>query len=612
MSAEVPVLIVGGGGAGLSASMLLSTYGVESLLVSALPTTSVLPKAHVLGQRTMEIFTEVGIAGEIYRRGTPQENLRRTGFYAGVRGPNPNAGREIGTLEIWGGGYRDPEYVDASPCPTTNLPQIRLEPVLKAHAEKLNPGGVRFGHELVALEQDDTGVRATVRDRAGGDEYEVRARYVIAADGGRTVGRLVGIELNGQRRILDMVSVHMTADLSGVLTDDSVLLRWLANPDFGGTFAGGVLCPMGPDHWGTRSEEWVFHIGFPHGDPDAGDRDKVVTRMKTLLGMPDLEAEIHTVSVWTMEGIVADRFRAGRVFLVGDAAHKHPPTSGLGLNSAIHDAQNLCWKLAQVLAGHAGDGLLDTYEAERKPVVLRNIANSVRCAEDRFRLDAVLGLSPEKTPEANWAALEVIWDGSHPEHAERSDLVNSALAAQSIEFRHHGLEFGFTYDSAAVVDDGSPAPADPDPVRLYLPSTRPGHPLPHAYVSRRGETFPLQTTTYGGRFVVVAGENGRAWVDAARKLADSTGLALDAVTVGVQDADLVDSRFAWLRKREIGPDGAVLVRPDRFVGFRCAAAVPDPLETLTDSLKQILATDDLATDDLATEDLATDDLGADR
>ena len=589
----VPVLIVGGGGAGLSASMILSTYGVESLLVSALPSTSILPKAHVLGQRTMEIFTEVGVADEIYRRGTPQENLVATGFYAGVQGQNPNAGREIGKLETWGAGNRDPEYVDASPCPTTNLPQIRLEPILKAHADTLNPGGIRFNHEVIALEQTETGVRSTIRDRATGEEYQVHSQYVIAADGGRTVGKLVGITLEGERNILDMVSVHMSADLSDVLNDDSVLLRWLTNPDFGGTFTGGVLCPMGPDHWGTQSEEWVFHIGYPHGDPDTGDREKVVAQMKTMLGMPDLGAEIHAVSVWTMEGIVADRFRADRVFVVGDAAHKHPPTSGLGLNSAIHDAHNLCWKLAQVLAGQAGDGLLDTYEAERKPVILRNIANSVNCTQDRFRLDAALGVSLEKTPEENWKSLEVIWDPSHPEYSERRDLVNNALAAQSREFHHHGLEFGFTYDSAAVVDDGTPAVEPIDAVRLYESSTKPGHPLPHAFVTRRGETFPLQNLTHRGKFVLIAGEDGQAWVEAAAKIAESTGIALEAVTVGADDADLADVRFAWLRKRQITRHGAVLVRPDRFVGFRSAGTVDDPQAVLTDALDRILSTTDL-------------------
>jgi len=589
----VPVLIVGGGGAGLSASMILSTLGVESLLVSGLPTTSILPKAHVLGQRTMEIFTEVGVADEIYSRSTPQANLAATGFYAGVRGSNPNAGRLIGKLDLWGAGNRDPEYIDASPCPTANLPQIRLEPVLKNHAEKLNPGGVRFHHELIGLEQDGSGVRSTIRDHRAGEDYEVRSQYVIAADGGRTVGGLVGIELQGQRNILDMVSVHMTADLSGVLEDDSVFLRWLANPDFGGTFTGGVLAPMGPHRWGTRSEEWVFHIGHPYGDPDAGDREKVIAQMKSLLGMPDLAAQIHAVSVWTMEGIIAERFRAGRVFVVGDAAHRHPPTSGLGLNSAIHDAHNLCWKLTQVLAGQAGDGLLDTYEAERRPVILRNIANSVKCAEDRFRLDAALGLSPEKSAEANWASVEVIWDETHPAHAERCDQVNNALALQSGEFHHHGLEFGFTYHSAAVVDDGSPDYVPIDAVRLYESSTKPGHPLPHAFVSRRGKTFPLQNLTHGGKFLLVAGEDGNAWVEAAHKIAESTGIALEAVTVGADDAELVDTRLAWLRKRQITRDGAVLVRPDRFIGFRSAGAVDDPLAVVTAALQQILAVDEL-------------------
>ncbi len=223
MTTTVPILIVGGGGAGLTASMILSTLDVPSLLVSGLPTTSILPEAHVLGQRTMEIYSEVGVAEAIYEKGTPAENLVATGFYAGLAGTHPNAGREIGKLETWGAGDRDPEYIDASPCRTANLPQIRLEPILKAHAEKLNPGGIRFNHELIALEQDDTGVRSTILDKVTGEEYEVFSQYVIAADGGRTVGKMVGIELEGDQNILEAVSVHMTADLSDWLHDDSVL-----------------------------------------------------------------------------------------------------------------------------------------------------------------------------------------------------------------------------------------------------------------------------------------------------------------------------------------------------------------------------------------------------
>jgi len=586
---SIPVLIVGGGGAGLTASMLLSTYGVDSLLVSSLPTTSMLPKAHVLGQRTMEIFTEVGVADEVYRQGTPLENLVHTAFYAGVRGDNPNAGRQIGRIELWGAGYQDPEYVDASPCPTTNLPQLRLEPILKERAETLNPGGVRFGHELVGIKQLDEGVLSTIRDTATGEQYDVQSQYVIAADGGRTVGPLLGIDYQGERNLLDMVTVHMSVDFSDVLEDDSVLLRWLTNPDFGGTLPGGVMCPQGPTKWGTESEEWVVNVGYPAGDTDAGDHDKVMARVRNLLGMPDLEAEVHTISLWRMEGIIAETFRAGRVFLIGDAAHKHPPTSGLGLNSAVHDAQNLCWKLTEVLAGRASDGLLDTYEVERRPVIERNIANSLKCTQDVFALDAALGLDPTKSAAENWAEMDILWDSSHPAHEERVDRVNRAFSAKAWEFRHHGLEYGFTYESAAVVGDGTPTPVPSNDVCLYEPSTRPGHPLPHAFVVRQGERLPLQDLTHGGRFLLITGEDGAPWLDAAEKVAQDLGVPLVAVTVGTDTTDAIDQRFAWLRKREITSHGAVLVRPDRFVAFRSMGADDDPVSRLADAFAQILA-----------------------
>ncbi|HWT49574.1 MAG TPA: FAD-dependent monooxygenase, partial [Mycobacterium sp.] len=354
------------------------------------------------------------------------------------------------------------------------------------------------------------------------------------------------------------------------------------------------LAAMGPNRWGTRSEEWVFSLGYPLGDPDAGDPDKVVARMRTVFGLPDFDPEVHAVSVWRLMGVLANRFRVGRVFVAGDAAHRHPPTGGLGLNSAVHDVHNLCWKLAAVLAGEAGDGLLDTYEAERRPVNRRNIDNSVACAMAHFRLDEALGMSLDKPAEENWRELDIIWDETHPEHLERRDIVNNALAAQSYQFRHHGLEFGFTYDSAAIVDDGSPARAPIDAVRLYEPSTKPGHPLPHAFVARRGDVFALQNLTYGGKFLLIAGEDGRGWVEAARKIAESSRIALQAYTIGADDAELADTRFAWLRKREISRRGAVLVRPDRVVGFRSHEAVDDPQAVLCDALQTILRVPDLA------------------
>jgi 2,4-dichlorophenol 6-monooxygenase len=156
---EVPVLIVGGGGAGLTASMLLARLGVDHLLVSARPQTSDLPKAHVLNQRAMEILEDAGVADAIAEQSTPAGQMAATAFYAGFAGPGPDYGRRLARLECWGAGGADESWRAASPWRQLNLPQIRLEPLLKARAEELSPGRIRFGHELVDLEQDAEGVR---------------------------------------------------------------------------------------------------------------------------------------------------------------------------------------------------------------------------------------------------------------------------------------------------------------------------------------------------------------------------------------------------------------------------------------------------------------------
>ncbi len=583
---EVPVLIVGGGGAGLTASMLLARQGVEHLLVSAAPRTSDLPKAHVLNQRAMEVLDDVGVAGAIARHGTPAGQMAATAYYAGFAGPSPDYGRRLARLEAWGAGGEDENWRAASPWGQQNLPQIRLEPLLKARAEELSPGRIRFGHELTSLEQDDDGVLATLRDNAAGRRYAVRCRYLLGADGGRRVPGLAGIQYEGLGVITQTSTLHVSADFSGWARDPDVLIRWIFSPQAGVLV---VMVPMGPERWGPQSEEWVIHLNYPAGDPRAQSDAQVEADARRALGVPDAPWKIHKITRWSVDAVLASAFRAGRVFLLGDAAHRHPPTGGLGLTSAIHDAQNLCWKLSLVLAGHASPALLDTYEAERRPVDERNCQRSLENAVNHFATGAALGISPENSAEQNMEQLRRMWSGRPGDAAHRSGVLR-AMRAQSMEFSELNVEYGYSYQSAAVVPDGSAVPAPADDVRVYQPSTRPGSPLPHAWIDDEdGNRRPIRDLVAPGRFLLIAGEDGRAWCEAARRLAARAGIPLDAARIGHLDGDLYDPRCAWLRHRGIGADGAVLVRPDRFIAWRSLAGAGEPEATLAGALSQVLA-----------------------
>ncbi|MDX6312099.1 MAG: 2,4-dichlorophenol 6-monooxygenase [Streptomyces sp.] len=582
---DVPVLIVGGGGAGLTASMLLSRLGVDSLLVNARPGTSGLPKAHVLNQRTMEIFRDLGIDRPVYAAGTPQQNMTHAGWYAGLAGTRPEYGRRFGVIEAFGAGGSTPEWVAASPQRPANLPQIRLEPYLRKRAEELaGADRVRFGHELTDFTQDADGVTATVRDHGSGESYQVRALYLLGADGGRTVGPRLGIQAEGMRDVARMVTFHISADLSRWAVDPHVLLRWLWLPETAGS---GVLVPMGPDRWGPDSEEWVFHLNYAHEDERSLDDEKVLADMRSSLGIGDHPVDVHSVSRWNLEGVVAERFRQGRVFLVGDAAHRHPPTGGLGLNASIHDAHNIGWKLAAVLSGQADDGLLDTYEAERKPVSAHNVQRSLESALNHMVTASLLGAGEAADSDANWKKLRQMW-GGEPDGALYRKGVQRSIASQSMEFNEHNVEYGFTYDSAAVLPDGTEPPVNPDPVRIYQPSARPGHPLPHAWLETPdGELLPVMDLVGPGRFLLIAGEDGHEWTEAAAKVAATTGLPLDALRIGHLDGDYRDPRSTWTRLRGHGATGAVLVRPDRFIGWRTSQAAADPEAELTAALSRL-------------------------
>ena len=382
----------------------------------------------------------------------------------------------------------------------------------------MNPGRVRFHHELIELAQDADGVTSRIRNLDDGSEYTVRSKYLIGCDGGRTISKQVGIKYDGLGVVAQSGTVHISADLSHIARDPHVLIRWIWCPAIGRM---AVLVPMGPTRWGPDSEEWVFHLAY-QGDELRGLSDeRVEADMRLALGLEKVPLTIHKLTRWTLEGVLADKFRVGRVFIAGDAAHRHPPTGGLGLTSAVQDVHNLCWKLAAVLAGKAGESLLDTYEPERRPVDARNIQRSLENSMAHMEIGPAFGLDPQAGIEANWAQMRRIWSG-RPEDAERRSAALRAIRRLTMESNELNVEYGYRYDSAAVVPDGSPEPQPIDAIRLYEPSTRPGSPLPHAWIDDEdGLRRPLKDLVRPGRFLLIAGEEGDDWCAAASRIASA-------------------------------------------------------------------------------------------
>ena len=585
---ETDVLIVGGGPAGLTSSLLLSSYGTDTLLVSKYLHPSPAPKAHLLSLKTMEIYRELGIEAAIRAIATPPENALYVGWYAGLAGPNADYGREIARLGAWGRGHQDRDWRGASAVGYANLSQSRLEPLLKMRAEERAPGTIRFNHQFIAMQQVQGGVVATIEDRATSEQYQVRCRYLLGCDGGRTISSQLGIEMQGHLAVATNISIHFSADLSQWARDTEVLNRIILNPDFG---TPCVLLPVGPDEWGPKSREWVLHLmSFP-GEYKRYGEQEALQQARGVLGLPDLNPAIHAVNCWPLDAVVASRFRVGRTFLMGDAAHRMPPSGGHGLNAGVQDAYNLCWKMAAVLAGKAGDALLDTYEVERRPVAERTVASAFANWNNSRQFTAAIGFAPNRSAEEIWRDLRTMWDGQGPEAEAARQRAREALTVNLTAYNHLNISFGYRYDTGAIIADGKPTLESLDPIQIYEPSTSPGSSVPHATLEDMHGASAIGDLLGRGSWVLLAGENGVEWCIAARALAAQRGITLEATTIGATSGGRLDMRREWLRRREFGPSGAVLVRPDRFIAWRALEIVDDPAVTLSAVFDKLLGFD---------------------
>jgi 2,4-dichlorophenol 6-monooxygenase len=579
----VPVLIVGAGPAGLALSAALSRYGVGHLLVERHRGTAHTPRAHIINQRTVEILRHLGISDRFHAVATPQHLMANNLWVTTL------AGQEVARSETWGtSAERAADYRAASPEPMANCPQTVLEPMLLAAARDMG-ADIRFGWEFTSLAQDEAGVTSVIHERDGDATLTVRSQYVAGADGARSrVLGQAGLTVEGPDDLARAANIWFRADLSRYLAHRPGVLTWNVMPG-----------PLPPLRLGTlicHKPFTEFVLAFMY-DPaqvslDALSASELHSRITALVG-EEVEAEILGVAGWQVRAQIAPAYAAGRVFAMGDAVHRHPPTNGLGLNMSIADAYNLGWKLALVLAGRAGAALLDSYSAERQPVGAQGVQRAITSLQEGAAVEAALGYEPGQAAEPGWAALTTLYEPG-PAGDERRDALRKAIELSNYQFNAHGVELGYRYQSAAIVDDGSPevTPAR-DPQLYYQPTTRPGARVPHVRLERDGVPVSSLDLVDDLGFALLTGVGGQAWSRAAAEASARVGVPVRVHVIGGQDG-VTDPYGEWAALREVETTGAVLVRPDRHVAWRSMRYAPDRAARLTAVLEQLLGLEQLS------------------
>ena len=444
-----------------------------------------------------------------------------------------------------------------SPTIRLFINQDALEPILRVRAAELG-ARLRYRTECTSLEQDADGVTAVIRDLESGSESTVRAKYVVAADGNRSpVRERLGIGMRGHGLLSHSITIYFRAlaDLGPLLADRNQGVHYVTNPLMRGFFrldrsgnAGFLVVNLVGDT--SRPEVIAAFPSAPWANVAEGiTEQRALELLRAAIGVPDIPVVIENIATWRAEANCAERFTDGRVFLAGDAAHVVPPNGGYGGNTGVQDAHNLAWKLALTLAGVAGPGLLDTYDAERRPVG----ELTVEQAFTRYVTRVAPYLGTENTQP-------IVDDFS--------------------------MEIGYRYDSPAVVlEPGSP-PLHEHPRES---AGRPGARAPHVFLERDGGRLST-LDLFGRNFVLLAGPEGEAWRAAAPAAAKELGVTLDVHLVG--DDGLTDAGGSFPGAFGISPSGAVLVRPDGFVGWRAVTAADTPEDDLRQALRALLCRGD--------------------
>jgi 2,4-dichlorophenol 6-monooxygenase len=575
------VLVIGTGPAGSSTAALLATYGIDVLVINRYRWLANSPRAHITNQRTMEVLRDLGreVEAEAYLHAAPQELMGENVFCESL------AGEEIGRIKTWGTHPASKaEHLMSSPTLMNDLPQTFMEPILFKTA-CARGAQARMSMEYISHMQDADGVTTTCRDRLTGRDVTIRSKYLVGADGGNSlVAEHLALPFEGKMGVGGSMNIVFRADLSKYVAHRPSVLYWVMQPgaDVGG-IGMGLVRMVRP--WNEWLIVWGYDINHPAPVVDAAMATQVA---RQLVGDPTLEIELLSASVWTVNNLYATHMQKDRVFIMGDAAHRHPPSNGLGSNTSIQDGFNLAWKLAAVIKGQATAKLLDSYSAERAPVAKQIVTRANQSIGEFGPIFEALGMDGGVDHAKIRANMDARCDATEA-GAKQREALRQAMAFKKYEFDCHGVEMNQRYTSAAIVKDGQVEPAYVQDRELhYAPTTWPGARLPHVWVfdAQGGKHSTLDLCGHG-QFTLLTGIGGDAWIAAANALSVSLGLPIRTQKIGPR-CSISDHTGDWARASEIADAGCLLVRPDHHVAWRATAMTTNPQADLTRVLHTIL------------------------
>jgi 2-polyprenyl-6-methoxyphenol hydroxylase-like FAD-dependent oxidoreductase len=534
-SKHVPVLIVGGGLSGLSSALFLTKHNIDYVLIERHPSTAIHPKAGGITFRTMELFRELGLEKRIRLAGKALEDCRGRIAVQTIAEVKNEELEQIRAAQYENNEKLVREVEEISPSKQTACYQITLEEMMLQYAQKLG-GNLSFNHELVSYEQNENGVIATIRNRKTKEESMIHCDYVIAADGAKSkIREELGILTEGRGTIGGYyMNIYFEADLSECIKGDAFGFTMILHPK-----VIGALIPV------DNESKWIYHVAY---DPVKGERpeDFSIERCKqiiqTAIGSMDIKPEILSVLPWEASESTAVKFQENRIFLVGDSAHIMPPTGGFGSNTGIQDAHNLAWKLAAVIKGKANPKLLETYHEERYPVA--------KLTTDH--------------------ASSILFRAAGREEGNLSNMDSLAVTA------------GYQYCSEAIIDECN-TPHSMDVVDL---KGRPGTRAPHFWGTYEENEVSI-LDLFGSNFVLLTGAEPSDWNEAANVVSSGLGVKIKVYQVGLT-GDFIDQGNFFRKLYGIENGGAVVIRPDGFIGWRTENEVVKPGILLEEIMNRLL------------------------